>query len=179
MHGMRQSGEISRSAPEVVVETWVMAFDAGRWRALPAFSHVMHGDDHPHSYASAVAADRSIVADVVHSTSWRMVAGRVVLTYVVVTSDELGPSGFDVHRGHDHWLSGTLEDHVPGGASTDATAAPEFIQDGDVLHHAVHHLALLARTNPSVMASLSAEALDSLRPLAPAGAGVLPAYSTA
>ena len=130
---------------------------------------------HPHSYAAAAAKRCGVRADIIHSTSWRMDAGRVVLTYLVVTSHPLPGKSFDVHQDHVH-LDSTPPDHVTGPPADLATAttAPVGIGAREVLHHAIHHLALLARTNPSVMSSLSRAALDSLLPLAPAGAGVLP-----
>lgn len=165
--------------PDVVVETWVTGFAAGRWRALPRATRVMHSQEHPHVYARSVATENSVVVDVIHSTSWRMVGEQVVLTYVVVTSDDLGTAAFNIHRDHDHRRSGTTADHVWDIDASDATAFPGTISDLDVLHHALHHLALLARTNPSIMTSLDPAALAALRPLAPAGAGVLPAIGVA
>jgi hypothetical protein len=44
----------------------------------------------------------------------------------------------------------------------------------ELLHHAIHHLALLARTNRSIATVLSVEALAALLPLAPVGAGAFP-----
>ena len=56
---------------------------------------------------------------------------------------------------------------------SDATFAPGEVSDVDVVHHAVHPLALLAATNASVEAALSEAACRSLRSFAPEGAGVL------
>lgn len=100
-----------------------------------------------------------------------MVGGRLVLTYIVVTNDDLGFGSFDVHPDRAHDFTGTPPDHATH--PDDPTVPPDAITDWDVIHHALHHLALLASTNATIASALSLSARRSLRPLVPAGAGVL------
>ena len=132
---------------------------------------MMDSSAHPHVYAAAAASAAGVTADVVHSTSWRMEGERIVLTYIVVSENALGEESFDVHRDHDH-----AEASEPGHGETqlcDATSAPVIVDELDVVHHALHHLALLAQTNAAIARSLTPVALAALLPLAPMGAGVL------
>lgn len=130
-----------------------------------------HPHPHPHLAALAVAVERGVRADVVHSTSWRMVADQLVVTYIVVTQDDIGPTSFDVHDDRTHEFVGTAADHTV--VPIDPTRPPEMVTDWEVIHHALHHLALLAATNASISAALSPAARTALRPLVPEGAGVL------
>ncbi len=100
-----------------------------------------------------------------------MVAGRLVVTYIIVTHDDLGADSFDVHPDRTHEFRGTEPDHASG--LVDPICPPGAVTDWDVIHHALHHLALLATTNTSIASALSASARRSLRALVPAGAGVL------
>lgn len=134
-------------------------------------SSVMHSSAHPHVYAAAAASAAGVMADVVHSTSWRMEGERIVLTYIVVSENALGEESFDVHRDHDH-TEATKADHTEYELC-DATTAPLIVDELDVIHHALHHLALLAKTDVAISRSLSPVALAGLLPLAPMGAGIL------
>jgi hypothetical protein len=165
-------------APSVIVETWCLQCERGRWRTVPAVVVPLADGGHPHECARGVAESFGLRADVVHSTSWRMVDGAVVLTYVVVFASVAGmdahaaASMFDVHRDHDH-RRGTEAGHT-SSADVDACAPRLDITGLEVVHHALHHLALLARTNTVIAAALTPAARAALAPLAPAGAGVLP-----
>ena len=165
--------DISTLCPPVVVETWFLFCDNGRWMSTAEVREAMASGDHPHRYAAAAADRAGVAGDVVHSTSWRMEAGSIVLTYIVISSRPLPGEAYSVHDEHDH-LGGTPPDHAGDPETADATLAPDGLGSSAVLHHAIHHLALLARTNPSIISSLSRSALESLDRLAPAGAGVLP-----
>lgn len=84
---------------------------------------------------------------VVHSTSWRHEAGRVILTYVaVVTAREELPADSLVE--------------LPVGraelARGEATAAPKAIGVEAVLEHALRHLSWLVKDDPAVMRELAA-----------------------
>ncbi len=163
--------------PRVDVETWFLHCAAERWRSAPPSISPLPSGIHPHVVAETAAAKRIITPDVVHSTSWRMVAARLVVTYIVVTTDDLGRGSFDVHPNRTHDFTGTSADHAT--TPDDPTSPPEAVTDWNVVHHALHHLALLASTNASIAAALSVSARRSLRPLVPAGAGVLTTMSCA
>lgn len=151
-------------APGVVVESWPIQFDRGTWFALaPSCSRATAGS-HPHDDAASLAARQGFHADVVHSTSWRMDDGDVVVTYVVVTADALGDDRFPIHLDHRH---------TDGCDDRHAVLPPTGITPWSVLHHAVHHLALLAITDDAVRAALGGERTAALAPLTPQGAGEL------
>lgn len=131
----------------------------------------MHSGTHPHGYAAAAADAAGLVPLVVHSTSWRLDGGNVVLTYIVVSSGPLGCESFDVHGDHRHETAtdwGHTDSPLCG-----ATAPPIVENEIDVVHHGLHHLALLAQTDAAIAHSLGADARVALLPLAPMGAGVL------
>jgi hypothetical protein len=97
------------------------------------------------------------------------------LTYMVVTEDELGPERQEVHSadGHDAAAPQRWEhDHVFSDPGT-ALSPPSSVDEWSVVHHGLHHLALLAETNAEVRSALSNRDLAALRPLGPASAGVL------
>ena len=83
---------------------------------------------------------------VVHSTSWRHEAGRIILTYVAVVErpEALPPDSLVI---------------TPVGraqiARGEAMAAPQAIGVEAVLEHALRHLSWLVRDDPAVMAALS------------------------
>ena len=83
---------------------------------------------------------------VVHSTSWRHEAGRVILTYVVaVVSPE-------------HLPAESLVELPVGRAELargEAMAAPKAIGVEAVLEHALRHLAWLVKDDPAVMSELA------------------------
>jgi len=83
---------------------------------------------------------------VVHSTSWRHEAGRVILTYVAAVS----PPG---------QLPRDSLQELPVGraelARGEAMAAPKTIGVEAVLEHALRHLAWLVRDDPAVMQALA------------------------
>ena len=83
---------------------------------------------------------------VVHSTSWRHEAGRVILTYVAAVS----PPGS---------LPRDSLVELPVGraelARGEAMAAPKSIGIEAVLEHALRHLSWLVRDDPAVMQALA------------------------
>ncbi len=168
-----RSGEASR--PAVEVEVWVLRCLGGTWQSLPAVRIGLDATRHPHDQAGDAARGLGVEPSVVHSTSWRMVDGVVVLTYVVVTDDPLGGSWSDVHRAHGHDAEGAPLSHVLDADRGDAVTAPGAIAEESVVHHALHHLAMLATTNTAIADALGTTARASLAPLAPAPAGVLSA----
>ena len=158
------------SGPAVVVETWLLRCLQGRWQTTSPSVRTLTDGVHPHTIALQVATQHGVRAGVVHSTSWRMVGGELVVTYIVVTPDDLGGGASDVHRDRSHDFAGTSADHTTG--ATDPRDPPDAITDWEVVHHALHHLALLATTDGSIRAALRPNALRALHPLAPAAAGV-------
>src|SRR5204863_7313711 len=91
-------------------------------------------DEQPGEIVMAAAATYGLRPRLVHSTSWRYEAGRVVLTYVVVVEEPSPP------------LDDNLAD-VPVEradlARGDATGPPVQIEVAQVLEHAFRHLAWL------------------------------------
>ena len=163
------SADPSTDGPAVIVETWLLRCTHGRWQATSPTIRTLADGTHPHAIALEVATQHAVRADVVHSTSWRMVNGGLVVTYIVVTPDDLGGGASDVHPDRSHEFAGTSADHTAG--ATDPRRPPETITDWEVVHHALHHLALLASTDASIRAALRTDALRALHPLAPAAAG--------
>ncbi len=82
---------------------------------------------------------------VVHSTSWRHEAGRVILTYAAVV-DAPG----ELPAGSLLVLPVARADLARG----DATSAPKTIGVDAVLEHALRHLAWLVRDDPAVKKAL-------------------------
>ncbi len=103
--------------------------------------HRLDGDVHPDVLARRLAGSGQI--DVLHSTSWRFAAGRIVLTYVALPDPDpreavpLAPNT-DVATGEDP-LSPS-----PVTVELDAVAA-----------HACRHLAFLRHTDPVIAAAAS------------------------
>ena len=81
----------------------------------------------------------------VHSTSWRRARGAVVLSFVVVNSDDQAPElvGVPISRSE--------------LARSGTTSAASTIAAAQVLEHGLRHLAWLAREDQVVMAALSGE----------------------
>jgi hypothetical protein len=79
----------------------------------------------------------------VHSTSWRRARGAVVLSFVVVNSDDQAPQlvGVPISRSE--------------LARSGTTHAATSIAAAQVLEHGLRHLAWLAREDEVVMAALS------------------------
>jgi hypothetical protein len=75
----------------------------------------------------------------VHSTSWRRARGAVVLSFVVVNSDDQAPhlAGIPISRAE--------------LARSEATSAAKTIASAQVLEHGLRHLAWLAREDPVVI----------------------------
>ena len=158
------------SGPAVVVETWLLRCPQARWQTTSPSVRTLTDGVHPHVIALEVATQHGVRAEVVHSTSWRMVDGELIITYIVVTPDDLGGDTFDVHPDRSHEFVGTSADHTT--RAMDPRDPPDAITDWEVVHHALHHLALLATTDGSIRAALRPNALRALHPLAPAAAGV-------
>jgi hypothetical protein len=79
----------------------------------------------------------------VHSTSWRRARGAVVLSFVVVNSDDQAPqlAGLPISRTE--------------LARSGATSAAKTIAAAQVLEHGLRHLAWLAREDQTVIGALS------------------------
>ncbi|MCI0347190.1 MAG: hypothetical protein L0221_17400 [Chloroflexi bacterium] len=92
----------------------------------------------------AAAARYGLRPVVVHSTSWRQADARVVLTYLAVVERPAEPSRHLVDEAAAHREL----------ARGDATAAPARIAAGQVLEHALRHLAWLLRDDDAVRAAL-------------------------
>ena len=91
----------------------------------------------------------------VHSTSWRRARGAVVLSFVVVNSEDQAPH-----------LAGIPISRVDL-ARSEATSAARTIAAAQVLEHGLRHLACLAREDPVVISVLNEDwknALAGYRP---------------
>ena len=90
---------------------------------------------------------RNLMGDpvLVHSTSWRRARGSVVLSFVVVNSDDQAPQlvGVPISRSE--------------LARSGTTSAAHTIAAAQVLEHGLRHLAWLAREDQVVTAALSDE----------------------
>ena len=98
----------------------------------------------PSDVVLGAAARYGLRPIVVHSTSWRQAESRVVLTYLALVDPPAVPSP--------HLLDepASRSDLARG----DATAAPASIAVGQVLEHALRHLAWLIRDDDAVRAAL-------------------------
>jgi hypothetical protein len=99
--------------------------------------------DHPVEVVDRVVRDQLGEPLLVHSTSWRRDREAVILSFVVVIGAELvaGMESLPVER---------VE-----LARSEATAAPHAIAHGQVLEHALRHLAWLSSDDAVVAAIMS------------------------
>jgi hypothetical protein len=141
----------------VLVETLFARIDGETVRAAAERREVA-GDESPNLVARAVVAERYPSARdeaVVHSTSWRYVAGEIVLTYLV------------------YW------DHIPKDDLTTALPIRRVVEEGSdsiadpgdveqVAIHAVRHLAFLVKEDPEKYeGKIRTQALVALQNVAP------------
>jgi hypothetical protein len=103
------------------------------------------GDEDPVEVVSRLSANLLGRPLLVHSTSWRRARGSVILSFVVVISDDqaLQLAGMPVARAE--------------LARSSATAAPAAIAAGQVIEHGLRHLAWLVADDETVLAVLSPE----------------------
>ena len=94
----------------------------------------------PDEVAARAMAQLGMEATVLHSTSWRHVGQEVVLTYIAVVPPESvpPPSWTMAEVGRSELARG------------DATAPPSGINIGQVLEHALRHLAWLRQDDPVI-----------------------------
>ncbi len=110
----------------------------------------------PDEVAAQAMAQLEMEATVLHSTSWRHVGQEVVLTYIAVVPPESvpPPSWTMAEVGRSELARG------------DATAPPSGINIGQVLEHALRHLAWLRQDDP-VIAELLGDWSDALADYVP------------
>ena len=103
------------------------------------------GEDDPVEVVSRMSRNLMGEPTLVHSTSWRRARGAVVLSFVVVNSDDQAPQLVGVP--------------IPRAdlARSEATTAAKAIAAAQVLEHGLRHLAWLAREDQAVIAVLSDE----------------------
>jgi len=123
---------------------------------LASWQAAFAGASHPGDVARAELERRGLSPIVVHSTSWRMELGRLVLSYVAVVADP----GYEAEFGE-------AQVEPDGLARGTATDAPANIDLDDVLEHALRHLAWLVQDDAAVRDALSAGWLEALRPYGP------------
>jgi hypothetical protein len=113
--------------------------------AAPWYIEVGAGE-HPLEVVNRVATEALGKPRLVHSTSWRRDREAVILTFLVVVAA--------------NQVDGEFESASIGRsdlARSAATAAPAAISYGQVLEHALRHLAWLARDDPVVRTELERE----------------------
>ena len=149
--------------PPLSTTAWAAEFVAQTLEILPVFLRdgepfwlkPVHGDSLRIGLApSSSPGDEVITAmtwypltpRVVHSTSWRSEAGRVILTYVAAVDppDQLPPDSLE-----------SLPVSRSELARGEAMAAPRAIGVGAVLEHALRHLAWLIRDDPAIASALA------------------------
>jgi hypothetical protein len=130
------------------VEVFVLRMKAGRPELAgpcgpdPWYIEVAAEDD-PVEVVSRLSRNLMGEPILVHSTSWRRARGAVVLSFVVVNSEDQAPH-----------LAGIPISRVEL-ARSGATSAAQTIAAGQVLEHGLRHLAWLSREDPVVMAVLN------------------------
>ena len=102
-------------------------------------------EDDPVEVVSRLSRNLTGEPILVHSTSWRRARGAVVLSFVVVNSDDQAPNlaGIRISRAE--------------LARSGATSAAKTIAAAQVLEHGLRHLAWLAREDEVVIAALNEE----------------------
>jgi hypothetical protein len=144
----------------VQVEVFVLRMKAGRPELAgpcgpdPWYIELDAQDD-PVEVVSRLSRNLMGEPILVHSTSWRRARGAVVLSFVVVNSEDQAPdlAGIPISRAE--------------LARSDATSAAKTIAAAQVLEHGLRHLAWLVREDPVVMGVLNEdwkEALADYRP---------------
>lgn len=134
----------------VQAEVFVLRMRAGRPELAgpcgpdPWYIEVAAEDD-PVEVVSRLSRNLMGEPILVHSTSWRRARGAVVLSFVVVNSDDqaLQLAGVPISR---------IE-----LARSGATSAAQTIAATQVLEHGLRHLAWLAREDQTVIGALSDE----------------------
>jgi hypothetical protein len=130
------------------VEVFVLRMKAGRPELAgpcgpdPWYIEVAAEDD-PVEVVSRLSRNLMGEPILVHSTSWRRARGAVVLSFVVVNSEDQAPH-----------LAGIPISRVEL-ARSGATGAAQTIAAAQVLEHGLRHLAWLSREDPVVMAVLN------------------------
>jgi hypothetical protein len=130
------------------VEVFVLRMKAGRPELAgpcgpdPWYIEVAAEDD-PVEVVSRLSRNLMGEPILVHSTSWRRARGAVVLSFVVINSEDQAPH-----------LAGIPISRVEL-ARSGATSAAQTIAAGQVLEHGLRHLAWLSREDPVVMAVLN------------------------
>ncbi|MGH8923123.1 MAG: hypothetical protein ACRDWA_00530 [Acidimicrobiia bacterium] len=114
-----------------------------------------HGRENPMEEIRRTATGLLPEIFLLHSTSWRWEGSAVVLTFIAAVAEGEGES---------RRLSTDSGDLARGSA----TEAPAAIDADQVLHHALRHLAWLAREDEAVGAALSAGWRQALSKYVPA-----------
>jgi hypothetical protein len=132
----------------VQVEVFVLRMKAGRPELAgpcgpdPWYIELDAQDD-PVEVVSRLSCNLMGEPILVHSTSWRRARGAVVLSFVVVNSEDQAPdlAGVPISRAE--------------LARSEATSAARSIAAAQVLEHGLRHLAWLAKEDPVVIATLN------------------------
>ena len=141
-HSVFAPGSSSLSGVAVVVETLQLGF-FGDHLTFRVREQLLGDDEHPDRVARSLAGfgDRGADGQLLHSTSWRFAAGRIVLTYAALPDPDPATATRLDGVGLTAVAAGPLD---PSPAGTDRPA---------VARHACRHLAFLRRTDRVVAAS--------------------------
>jgi hypothetical protein len=113
---------------------------------------------HPERTASRSLAEAGLAPLVIHSTSWRHQGGRLVLVYLALLEGPAQvPPGFEA-------VPVRRQDLALGTA----TAAPRQMGVGQVVEHALRHLAWLIAHDPPVRKAMAGSWVSLLDQYAPA-----------
>lgn len=130
------------------MEVFVLRMKAGRPELAgpcgpdPWYIEVAAEDD-PVEVVSRLSRNLMGEPILAHSTSWRRARGAVVLSFVVINSEDQAPH-----------LAGIPISRVEL-ARSGATSAAQTIAAAQVLEHGLRHLAWLSREDPVVMTVLN------------------------
>lgn len=132
----------------VQVEVFVLRMKAGRPELAgpcgpdPWYIE-LDAEDDPVEVVSRLSRNLMGEPVLVHSTSWRRARGAVVLSFVVVNTEDQAPelAGVPIARAE--------------LARSEATSAAKTIAGAQVLEHGLRHLAWLAKEDPVVIATLN------------------------
>lgn len=126
----------------VAVETLLLGVHNGHLTYRAVERHLLD-NEHPDTAALRLAGFVGGVSDgrMLHSTSWRFAAGRIVLTYAALPDPDPRTAAF-------------LEPPTgPAAGAGPLTPSPAHVEHADVVVHACRHLAFLHHTDPVIRAA--------------------------
>jgi len=105
-------------------------------------TQILRGDDNPDTTARSLTTGAGTL-QLIHSTSWRwMPPDTVILTYAAVATPPVGIE----------WSTSKLTDPIIVSSGDALTPRPDALHEHHIVAHAVVHLSLIARRDPTVAA---------------------------